>query len=142
LVHSTTSSPFPRSDDRDFLSRRPLRVAGHMAPCSTPCWQPTCLSVDAGGVGVTALTMQAHACDDVPGLSLRHETPLSACPGGSLELRPAVALEDRVFALVALLVALVRHRRSYSVRLGNRTALFQLARQMREFLRWRATERD
>jgi hypothetical protein len=43
---------------------------------------------------------------------------------GLLELSPAVAVHDRVIALVALLVALVHHRRSHSVALGNRTRRF------------------
>jgi hypothetical protein len=64
---------------------------------------------------MTALRMQAHACDGVAGLSLREETPLRACPGGFLELSPTVAIQDRVIALMALLVALVHHRRSHSV---------------------------
>lgn len=81
---------------------------------------------------MTALRMQAHACDDVAGLSLRDETPLPACPGGFLELSPAVAIQDRVIALVALLVALVHHCRSYSVTLCNRTGMFQSGRQMRD----------
>jgi hypothetical protein len=70
-------------------------------------------------------------CDDDAGLALRDETPLSARPGGFLTLSPAVAIEDRVIALVALLVALVHHRRSYPVTLGNRTGMFQSGRHMR-----------
>jgi hypothetical protein len=87
---------------------------------------------------MTALRMQAHASDDVAGLSLRDETPLPACPGGSLELSPVAAIQDRVIALVAL----VHHRGSYSVTLGSRTGTFRWPRQMRRSLRWRVTERD
>jgi hypothetical protein len=91
---------------------------------------------------MTALRMQAHASDDVAGLSLRDETPLPACPGGSLELSPVAAIQDRVIALVALLVALVHHGGSYSITLGSRTGTFRWPRQMRRSLRWRVTERD
>jgi hypothetical protein len=86
--------------------------------------------------------MQAHACDDVAELSLRDETPLPVCPEGFLELSPAVALQDRLIALVALLVALVHQRGSYSVTLGSRTGMCRSPRQMRGSLGWRATERD
>jgi hypothetical protein len=89
-----------------------------------------------------AFRMQARACDDVAGLSLRDETPLPWCLGGFLELSSAVAIQDRVITPVALLVALVHHRRSYSVTLGNRTGMFQSARQTRGSLRWSVTERD
>jgi hypothetical protein len=85
---------------------------------------------------MTTLRMQAHACDDIAAFSLRDETPILACLGGLLELSPAVAPQGVVFALVALLVALVQHRRSYSVTLGYRTGVFQLSRQMRGSLRW------
>jgi hypothetical protein len=86
--------------------------------------------------------IQAHACDDIAAISLRDETQVQACLGGLLELSPAVTAQGLLFALVALLVALVHHRQSYSVTLGNRTGMFRAARQMRESLRWRIIERD
>jgi hypothetical protein len=75
------------------------------------------------------------------GMKHRYQ-PLPAFHGSSLELSPTVSLEDLVIALVAVLVALVQHRGSYSVTLGNRTAMFQSPHQMRGSLRWRVTERD
>jgi len=116
---------------RDFNAVPVADDAGNLASARMP-----------EGVGMTAVTMQAHACDGVAGRSLQHETSLPSCPGGFLELRPAVAIEDRVIALVALLVALVHPRWSYSVTLGNRTGTFRWPRQMRRSLRWRVTERD
>jgi hypothetical protein len=47
-----------------------------------------------------------------------------------------------MIVLVAVLVALVHHRWSYSVVLGNRTGGVPSQRQMRRFLRWRVTEQD
>jgi hypothetical protein len=55
--------------------------------------------------------------------------------------RVPVALKDLI-ALVALLVALVHHRGSYSVTLGNRRGMLRSPRRTRGFLRWRVTERD
>jgi len=63
-------------------------------------------------------------------------------PMGSLKLSRAGSLQDLVIALVALLVALVHHRGSYSVTLGNRAAAFPSAREMRGILGWRVTEED
>jgi hypothetical protein len=61
---------------------------------------------------MTVLRRQAHAGDDVAGLSLRNDTPPTVCHGGFLDLGPAMASQDRVIAVVALLVALVHHRGS------------------------------
>jgi hypothetical protein len=72
---------------------------------------------------MTALGKLAHVCDDAAGLSLPNETLYRHVPG-FLEPGPAVAIQ-RVFALVALLVALVHHRVSYSVTLGNKTGTLQ-----------------
>jgi hypothetical protein len=41
---------------------------------------------------MTALRMQAHACD-IAAFSLRDETPVLACLGGLLELSPAWPLK-------------------------------------------------
>jgi hypothetical protein len=85
---------------------------------------------------------QTHACDDVAAFSLRDETPGPAYPGGFLDLSPTVTPQDLAIVVVALLVALVHHRRSYSVTLGNRTGMFWLPRQRPGSLRWRVTARD
>jgi hypothetical protein len=76
------------------------------------------------------LWIHAQTCGGRPAFSLRGE------------LAPARLLQDLVFALVALLVALVHHRGSHPVTLGNRTGMFQSPRQMRGFLRWMVTEQD
>jgi hypothetical protein len=80
--------------------------------------------------------------DDVTAFSFQREAPVPTSPGGFLELSRRVALQDRVIALVAVLVALVHHRWSYSVILGNRTAGVPSSRQMRGFLQWRVIEQD
>ena len=80
-------------------------------------------------------SIQVHGGDDVPAFLFAHETLV---PGAS----SSSAFQDPVFALVALLVALVHHRGSCSVTLGNRRAILQSPRQMRGLLRWRTTERD
>src|SRR5262249_21673200 len=101
----------------------------------TPCWQPSC----PGGDGMYASRIQGHTFDDLAAFSLRGAMPVSLPPE---ELTPAGSVQDPVIPLVALLVALVHHRRSYSVTLGSRTSTFRWPRQMRGSLRWRVTERD
>jgi hypothetical protein len=49
---------------------------------------------------------------------------------------------DLVVALVAVLVALVHHRWSYAVILGNTAGDVHPPRQIRRLLRWRVIERD
>ena len=85
---------------------------------------------------------QGQPSDDISAFSLRGKTRESLSPEELLELTPARSLQDPAIALVALLVALVHHRGSYSVTFGNRTDTFQWPRQMRRCLRWRVTERD
>jgi hypothetical protein len=77
--------------------------------------------------------IQTNPCDDVAAFSLREETPTSVCPGGLLGLAPTVPPQGLLTAVVALL----HHRGSYSVILGNRTGMFQSPRQMPGFVRWR-----
>jgi hypothetical protein len=82
-----------------------------------------------------ASRIQGLTSDDLAALSLR-------APEDLLELASAPSLQNLVSALVALLVALVHHRRSHSVTLGSRTGTFRWPRQVRGCLRWRMTERD
>src|SRR5262249_20739810 len=134
-MHSRTCRRSPASDDTDCRSRRSLGATGHMAPCSTSCWQPSC----PGGDGMYASRIQSHTFDDLAAFSLRGETLVSP---PSEKLTSAQSLQDLVIPLVALLVALVHHRRSYSVTLGSRRGPFRWPRQMRGSLGWRVTERD
>jgi hypothetical protein len=150
-LHSAASgagASYGRATVSPGLTIRTARAGGHFARLAT--WHR--LRHRAGSrlasarlPEVTALNdsrIQVHACDDVTAFSFRHETPVPACPGCFLDLSRAVALQDLVIALVALLVALVHHRRSYSVTLGNRTGMVQSRRQMRGSLRWSVTQRD
>jgi hypothetical protein len=89
-----------------------------------------------------ASRIQGHMRDELAAFSRQGEAPVLPLPKDSLELNPARSLQDLVIALVALLVALVHHRRSHSVTLGNRTGIFQPPRRMRRSLRWRVTKRD
>jgi hypothetical protein len=89
-----------------------------------------------------ASRIQGHTSEDLAALSPRGETLVSRPHEDLLELTPARSLQDLVIALVALLVALVHHRGSYSVTLGSRTGTFRWPRQRRGSLRWRVTERD
>ena len=96
----------------------------------------------AEGDCMDAARTPAQACDDLATFSLRGERPGPAAPQGSLELSPKGTIRELMIALVALLVALVHHRRSYSVTLDNRTGPFPSPRQMRGSLRWSVTQRD
>jgi hypothetical protein len=91
---------------------------------------------------MNASRIQAHACDGVVPFSLRDETRVPTCPGGFRKLSPAVGLQDLMIALVALLVALVHQRGSYSVTCGNRTRMCRSLRQMRASFRRSVTKRD
>jgi hypothetical protein len=75
--------------------------------------------------------IQGHTSDDLAAISLQGETRVSPSPEDGLDLTPARSLQDLVIALVALLVALVHHRVSYSVTLGSRTGTFRRPRQIR-----------
>jgi hypothetical protein len=86
-----------------------------------------------------ASRIQGLTSDTFAAFSLQRETRASP---PSEELSPARSLQDLVTVLVALLVALLHHRRSYSVTLGSRMGTFQWERQMRRSLRWSVTERD
>jgi hypothetical protein len=81
-----------------------------------------------------ASRIQGHTSDDLAALSPRGETLVSRPHEDLLELTPARSLQDLVIALVALLVALVHHRGSYSVTLRNRTGMVPSARQKRRSL--------
>ena len=130
------------SADPVCQARLPLGATGYIGPCSTSCWQPSCLSTDCRRCCMDAARTPAQACDDLATFSLRGERPGPAAPQGSLELSPKGTIRELMIALVALLVALVHHRRSYSVTLDNRTGPFPSPRQMRGSLRWSVTQRD
>ena len=91
---------------------------------------------------MSTLAIHAPSCDCTTAPSLRDETPRPVRPGDFLELDHVKAQQDRVSILVAVLVALVHHRRSYSVTLSNRTGAFESPHQIRGSLRWGVTERD
>jgi hypothetical protein len=86
-----------------------------------------------------ASSIRGHTFDDLAAFPLRGETPAPPPPE---ELTPARSFQDLVIGLVAVLVALVHHRGSYSVTLGSRRGMLRLPRQMRRSLGWRVTEQD
>jgi hypothetical protein len=138
-ISSYGSAPrSPASDDTDRQSPRSLGATGHKALYST----------HAG----SRLASEVTACTPQGSRAAR---PMTSSPSRfrarhgdrhlpqiSLQLTRAGSLQHLVFPLVALLVALVHHRRSYSVTLGSRTGAFRWPSQVRGCLRWRMTERD
>src|SRR5262245_11891424 len=107
----------------------------HMASGSIPCRQPTCLR----GNGMRALRIQGTRSMTLATFLLRGQTPVPPPPE---DPTPARSPQSLVFALMALLVALVHHCWSYSVTLGNRMSMFRLPRQMLRLLGRRVTKRD